>query len=32
VSVSIPLSQRSDMTVFMNGAFLAANEAHVGVM
>jgi branched-chain amino acid aminotransferase len=30
--VSIPLSQRTDMTVFMNGAFVAANEAHVGVM
>lgn len=30
--MSIPLSQRTDMTVFMNGAFVAANEAHVGVM
>jgi branched-chain amino acid aminotransferase len=30
--VSIPLSQRTDMVVYMNGAFVPANEARVGVM
>ncbi len=27
-----PLSQRSDLSVFMNGKFIAGNEAQVGVM
>lgn len=30
--MSIPLSQRSDMVVFFNGAMTPANEARVGVM
>ncbi len=29
---STPLSQRTDMSVFLNGKFLRADEAHVGVM
>lgn len=30
--MSIPLSQRTDMVVYMNGTFVPANEARVGVM
>lgn len=30
--MSIPLSERTDMVVFHNGAFVPANEARVGVM
>lgn len=29
---SLALSQRSDMVVFLNGEYLPANQAHVGVM
>ena len=32
VSTPIPLSQRSDMVVFLNGEFIPADQARVGVM
>src|SRR5215471_20625477 len=32
VSSPIPLSQRSDVVVFLNGEFLPANQARVGIM
>jgi len=32
VSTSVPLSQRNDLTVFMNGQFLPADQARVGIM
>lgn len=32
VSIPAPLSQRSDMVVYLNGEFVPANEARVGVM
>src|SRR5260370_32966805 len=32
VSIAVPLSQRSDMVVYLNGEFIPANQAHMGVM
>src|SRR5215469_10217333 len=32
VSTPVPLSQRSDMVVFLNGEFIPADQARVGVM